>query len=400
MSELSPLEWGATIDYDSWVDDPTPRERIAAHWNGPAVTGYMTGRDREIAYLRAVERYHLGKGWRGIAYGKAYGASGTVYRLRGWSRYAAHSGDYDTDGILENSETFPALFIMGESQTPTTAQLAAFEQDRRDLEQRANRELILIGHQEIAQQGWGTVTTCPGPDLMAYVKAHRRTGGPVLSGTPIMGVSPVTQSQALAWLETRNAHPRLIANLPTVYTIASQLGVRADVLLTLMCKETGFGHYRGVVPASHHNWGGIKVTAPVGNSDRDPTQHQVFADDITGIRAVAQHLHAYAVGQAPAPVVDPRHFPWIFGTAPNVEDLDGKWAGPGYGRSLAGADWLQSLIATPPPVDQPAAWAAAAWMWGQTNGILSGSSRPDATVTDQRMITFLHRFNDRFGDLD
>jgi hypothetical protein len=38
-------------------------------------------------------------------------------------------------------------------------------------------------------------------------------------------------------------------------------------------------------------------------------------------------------------------------------------------------------------------WAEDAWQWGLDNGILSASSDPQATVTDERLMVFLQRYH-------
>ena len=62
-----------------------------------------------------------------------------------------------------------------------------------------------------------------------------------------------------------------------------------------------------------------------------------FSDVRTGLRAQAQHLKAYA---STAPLnnacVDPRFALVTRGIAPNLENLNGRWAVPGatYGQDI------------------------------------------------------------------
>lgn len=165
MDFISPAEWGAEVDYDGWTDTPYIKDDVAIHYNGPAVPTWLDGVEAEMAYLRGVERYHKDiKGWRGVAYGYAVGASGTVYRLRGKNNYGAHQGDWDGDGISNNKEVIPILFILGENQDPTAEMwLGAralyqwlLTQDWTD------RDLRVKGHKEIQPKP----TACPGSFIM------------------------------------------------------------------------------------------------------------------------------------------------------------------------------------------------------------------------------------------
>jgi len=171
---VSPKQWGAKVDYDAWTDPIDPKDKIIVHYGGGANSHAYEGREGEEKILQAWERYHLSKGWRGLAYGWAIGCSGTLYRIRGWNRYGAHRGDLEPDQIPENREAIPVVFLLGGSQEPTPAAYLAFEGLRRTLETVEKRGLPLYGHQEIAELGvGGTATACPGKPLMKYVRAHR-----------------------------------------------------------------------------------------------------------------------------------------------------------------------------------------------------------------------------------
>lgn len=174
--ELSPTQWGAKVDYDEWTDRYTPDDKIIIHYGGGSA--YKTNDlASEARVLRSFEQTHLNKGWRGLAYGWAIGNSGTIYRGRGFNSYGAHQGDLDEDGIFENSEGIPVVFILGVDETPSVAALASFANLRTvTLEPRAGRKLPVYGHKEIAELGSGTITTCPGPPLMAHIKIERITG--------------------------------------------------------------------------------------------------------------------------------------------------------------------------------------------------------------------------------
>lgn len=172
---LSPQQWGARVDYDTWRDPFTPDDGVALHHGGSA--DYPAGRtpysqSNEIAQLRSWERYHIDtRGWRGLAYGWGIGQTGTIYRIRGFNTYGAHSGDVDGDGISNNSEVVPFIWIAsGNRHTMSAAAAGSIRWARQNLIlPRSPRALYLWGHQELK----GTATSCPGPAGMTYVRANR-----------------------------------------------------------------------------------------------------------------------------------------------------------------------------------------------------------------------------------
>lgn len=109
-------------------------------------------------------------------------------------------------------------------------------------------------------------------------------------------------------------------------------GVRAEVVFFQAMKETGWLRFGGSVKVEQCNFCGL------GAINSNPGASATFKDVREGIRAQVQHLKAYA---STAPLVnacvDPRFDLVKRGTAPMLEDLDGKWAvpGDGYGASIA-----------------------------------------------------------------
>lgn len=166
LEMISPTEWGALKRYDQWKDQPYIKDDIAIHWGGNKQPTWLDGIEAEKAILRSWERYHVNtKGWRGIAYGYAIGASGAIYRLRGKNNYGAHRGDVDGDSISNNKEIVPVVFIMGEDSGPPTEAMWRsmsnlywwlLEQPWTD------GVMSVYGHREI-QSG----TACPGDDIIA-----------------------------------------------------------------------------------------------------------------------------------------------------------------------------------------------------------------------------------------
>lgn len=346
---VSPNEWGAEKDYDTWTDRVILKDGIVWHWNGPPITGFDDGQAREQTYLKAVERYHLthyDPPWRGFAYGFAVAASGTVYRGRGWNQYAAHRGDVDDDGIPDNHEKIPVLWCIGEGQTPTSAMKYAAVQLKAWLESSINHarlipaargNLPVFGHRDIGS------TTCPGDIIYGYIQDRIWE----VDGVPIMGVAIASQAQALARaVQVNAAAPFINALIPLAYQLAPTLGVRPDVLVAQSAKETGWGHFGGDVLAGQHNWSGIKTS--------DSTGFHTFADHAEGVLAQAQHLALYAGSLIPShQVVDPRHFARIRGTAPTVEMLSNRWSTEAtYGQSIVSGYLAPMIAAVPAPGSQ------------------------------------------------
>ena len=174
MRVYAPSEWGATMDYDSWDEPFTPDDGIALHHGGSsdypaAQQPYSTA--KEMTQLRSWERFHLSKGWRGLAYGWAVGQSGALYRIRGWNRYGAHLGDIDEDGIANNDEIVPIIWIAsGTLHVMSPEAEAAIEWLRTNIIEPGSPDATwLYGHKEIQSKP----TACPGAGGMDYVSMHR-----------------------------------------------------------------------------------------------------------------------------------------------------------------------------------------------------------------------------------
>lgn len=171
LDQVSPEDWGADLDYDTRPRDDT--NQIFVHWIGnPVEDDVLAGDvDAEMKKLRDIESYHQGKGWAGIAYDWAIGNSGTLYRCRGDAKSAATGGDIDLDSISNNAEAEAILVMIGQGQTASAECLATLSRVCAVLGYDE-----VYGHRESAQQGSGTVTSCPGDQLMEVVRQIRNSG--------------------------------------------------------------------------------------------------------------------------------------------------------------------------------------------------------------------------------
>jgi N-acetylmuramoyl-L-alanine amidase len=156
------------------------------------------------------------------------------------------------------------------------------------------------------------------------------------AATPITGKAKVSADTASAWARDRGA-TGTFQRLATLYwELAPQRGIRPEIAYAQAAKETGFGRFTGVLDASFKNPCGLKTTAGGGNYDR--SAHKRFRTWREGVSAHLDHIALYAgvKGYPRESSPDPRHFPFLFGTAKTVEALGGKWApSPAYGRDLA-----------------------------------------------------------------
>jgi hypothetical protein len=161
---------------------------------------------------------------------------------------------------------------------------------------------------------------------------------------PIVAAPFTTQATAERWAQAQGASARFVQNAALYWELAPPRGIRPEVAYAQSAKETGYGHFGGVIDATFRNPCGLKTTA--GGSDSDPDAHQHFTTWRQGVTACIDHLALYAGAPGyPRPdTPDPRHFPSIRGTARTVERLGAAWApAPDYGLSIV-RDYLTPLL--------------------------------------------------------
>lgn len=187
LDQYDPKGWKAQVDYDKWSERPRTNQ-VFIHWAGTPVSDAAAkgNVNAEKAQLRSFEKYHLGKGWDGIAYDWAIGQSGTLYRLRGLGRSGAQSGDADRDGVNNNVEGEAILCIVGQGQHPSV-----------ELLDKLDEVLDTLGYKELYghQEGRGTKTSCPGPDLMEFIR-DRRAPSPVAKKPSVKKSPPASSGGA------------------------------------------------------------------------------------------------------------------------------------------------------------------------------------------------------------
>jgi hypothetical protein len=162
--------------------------------------------------------------------------------------------------------------------------------------------------------------------------------------TPILGATWTNIATARRWAENHGASARFVTNADLYFELAPPRGLRPEVAYAQSAKETGYGNFGGVIDASFRNPCGLKTTA--GGDNDDPDAHQRFDTWRQGVTACIDHLALYAgaPGYPRTNTPDPRHFAFLLGRAPTVEQLGGQWApAVDYGISIVD-DYLNPLL--------------------------------------------------------
>lgn len=155
------------------------------------------------------------------------------------------------------------------------------------------------------------------------------------TGVPIVSKATATIEQMKIWAKNKGANQKFIDLAPLFYDLSVKSGVNPVVTYAQSAKETGYFKFGGVLDITFNNPCGMKVSA--GGRDKDPNAHQRFKNWEEGIQAQVDHLALYAgaPGYPKTDTPDPRHFNFIKGTAPTVEELGGKWApSQSYGTDI------------------------------------------------------------------
>ena len=146
--------------------------------------------------------------------------------------------------------------------------------------------------------------------------------------TPIMGKSEATAEQMAAYLLSKNPEPKIKMPVLTFCQLFIYLGalegVRGDLEFARSCKETGHFAFNGTVVPEQNNYCGHGTTSSTNKGS-------YFPDEATGILVQIQHAKAYATADPLTyECLDSRYKYVKLGSAPNMEDMGGKWAVPGY----------------------------------------------------------------------
>ncbi len=164
-------DWGSSRIYDDMtLDGLWAPDKVIVHWGGATIP--PTTRFGERRILQGWQRYHLSRGWQDLAYGAGVGNSGDAYRIRGWNHSGAQSGDYEGDGIPENSEAFAIVWIGGAGGPISDAAYETMGRLVREAQASIDLDVpVTIGHRDVkgkdAQGRWST--SCPGDEWWTWV---------------------------------------------------------------------------------------------------------------------------------------------------------------------------------------------------------------------------------------
>lgn len=181
--------------------------------------------------------------------------------------------------------------------------------------------------------------------------------------TSILGDPILRPSQLKSALKSVNSNVDL--NIVDIYYEISPIyGIKADLAFLQCIHETGWLRFTGVVKPDQNNFAGLGATGP-----NNPGLS--FSSVKAGVEAHIQHLFAYATTY-PIPsgrtLYNTRFSLVTRGSAPNWEDLNGKWAVPGngYGENIVSMQksilekYLPSFPDDPPkskPDKKPNHWS-------------------------------------------
>lgn len=147
-----------------------------------------------------------------------------------------------------------------------------------------------------------------------------------ISGNPPVSFSSVSPTRYDDFAKSLNSNYNL--NLGSDYILfANADAIRSDIAFCQALVETGNFTYTDYL--TRFNPGGIGGAAG--------ENLHTFPDWSTGIRAHIQHLFAYAktTGSPSSAIVDPRYNFVTRGTAPTVNDLQGRWTSQqGYSNAI------------------------------------------------------------------
>ena len=158
MKIISRAQWGAKPWRSGYTQRPlSALNRVLIHYHGgPPRNTAGVGVPREI------EAIHLANGWSGVGYHFIVSQAGEIFEGRGWDKIGAHCPGHNTDGL--------GIYIgVGGDQEASPAAKAAARWLYDEACRRTGKNLTKSWH------GYDYATACPGPKLIAWVKAGMPT---------------------------------------------------------------------------------------------------------------------------------------------------------------------------------------------------------------------------------
>lgn len=208
------------------------------------------------------------------------------------------------------------------------------------------------------------------------------------SATQILSKPTVSIEQMQTWAKSKYDNEEFINLAEMYYKLSVERGINPAVSYAQFAHETGFLYKvksAAGLDSTYHNPCGLKV--PQGGGDYDKNAHMKFATWQNGISAHLDHLALYAgaKGYPRENTLDPRHFPYLLGTAKTVEELSGKWAPSAeYGQKLLKYVKEMESIKTMEKTQEVSNWAKGSWEKATELKLIDGT-RPQDTVTRQEL---------------
>lgn len=145
--------------------DPNPKG-VAVHWNGPGCAAALATHDKCAGFLRGIQTFHMvTRGWSDIAYSLFACPHGYLFEGRGKGIGTA------ANGTNYGNRYYYAVYAMwGQGDGPAPAPLLNAIRQGIDLCQTWGAGSDITVHNAFLS------TTCPGPELTAWVKAGAKAG--------------------------------------------------------------------------------------------------------------------------------------------------------------------------------------------------------------------------------
>ena len=149
-----------------------------------------------------------------------------------------------------------------------------------------------------------------------------------MSKTPIMGKAVATAEQMANYVLSVNPNPKTeipILALAKLFLLAGEIeGVRGDLEFARSCHETGNFAFKATVTPDQKNFCGHGTVSATEKGS-------YFPDEFYSVLVQCQHAKGYATADPLNYTCLDDRYKWVkLGSAPNMEDMGGKWAVPGY----------------------------------------------------------------------
>ncbi|EHL20282.1 hypothetical protein HMPREF9628_00127 [Peptoanaerobacter stomatis] len=214
------------------------------------------------------------------------------------------------------------------------------------------------------------------------------------NSTKILSEPTVNIEQMQEWAKLKNNNKEFISLSELYYKLSVERGINPAVSYAQFAHETGFLYKvksAAGLDETYHNPCGLKV--PQGGGDYDKNAHMKFATWQDGISAHLDHLALYAgaKGYPRENTLDPRHFPYLLGTAKTVEELSGKWApGKDYGQKVLKYVKEMENIKVMDKSQEVSNWAKGSWEKATELKLIDGT-RPKDNITRQEVASIAVR---------